>query len=183
MCPSGRQTCRALGGQPARKVPPHPPQSRARRRPHLRPHRQTLLYHIIQIPQHGHRLHHPNGQNLFRPRKSKNHPPTRRRRNPHLAPHPTRLRLLLSLLPTLTTALFHHSPFKIHHSTPSAAPDFPPPPPDPPPLPDIPTFLRILEYCPARHAGAPRPVEPGRRGLAAPLTVAGPLLLLPQAVI
>ena len=32
-----------------------------------------------------------------------------------------------------------------------------PPPPDPPPLPDIPTFLRILEYCPARHAGAPRP--------------------------
>ena len=52
-----------------------------------------------------------------------------------------------------------------------------------PPLPDIPTFLRILEYCPARHAGAPRPVDPGRRGLAAPLTVAGPLLLLPQAVI
>ena len=44
-------------------------------------------------------------------------------------------------------------------SSPPPSPPLPttPPPPDPPPLPDIPTFLRILEYCPARHAGAPRP--------------------------
>ncbi len=37
-------------------------------------------------------------------------------------------------------------------------PSPPPPttPPDPfPPLPDIPTFLRMLEYGPARHAGSP----------------------------